>query len=75
MAVALLSGANDADARKRFGGSSSGIVDTTYGYAIINGVFVSFVCASTTSTTCTATSPSWLAGRTVVRTSTGWALR
>jgi hypothetical protein len=63
-----LSIAGTADARKRF--SSGGGTPTNYGYAIINGVFVSFVC----TTSCTVTSPTWLSGRTVVNVNGTWQL-
>jgi hypothetical protein len=59
--------AGHADARRHL---SSG-TPTNYGGAIINGVYVTFIC----TTSCVVQSPSYLYGRIVVRNADGtWRL-
>jgi len=69
IALTLVASGTTAHAKKHLSGG--GGTPTNYGYAIINGVFTTFVC----TTTCTVISPDWLSGRTVVYTSSGWVLQ
>jgi hypothetical protein len=69
LAVALLSSlalSGTAEAKRKLTIGTP----TNYGGAIINGVYVTFICNST----CIVQSPDWLKGRTVVYTSSGWVL-
>ena len=72
LALSLFGGlAGNAQAARHLSGGGGG-TPTNYGGAIINGVFVTFLCSNGV---CTVNSPAWLAGRTVVYTNGVWVLK